>query len=121
MKPIKLDDLTIIFGIDGILLREDEDVKWGENPRLILVSPGTSRVRAEHYAHVFRTIAEHFQTIVKPWAEQADAPNPSITLRKARTTLNHVCRNYGSWSDEFHQAITEGPTELPDDAAEWDY
>ncbi|MFZ1376200.1 MAG: hypothetical protein WAS25_06350 [Geothrix sp.] len=121
MKPLKLDELTIVFGIDGILLTEGEDVEWGEDPRLILITPGTSRVLAEHYAHVFRVVADHFETIVKPWAEQVDAPKPTISLRKAQATLNHVCRNYGSWSEEFHQAITEGPTELPSDTAEWDY
>jgi hypothetical protein len=121
MKPIKLEELTIIFGIDGILLTEEEPTIYGPRSRETSISPGSSKVLAKHYAHAFRVIADHFETIVEPWAEQADAINPTITLKEAVAALDRVRRNYGAGSEEYHQAITEGPTELSSGASEWDY
>lgn len=121
MKPFKLGELTIIFGTDGIMLIGEERRFDGLSPKETSISPGPSRVLAKHYAHAFRAIADHFKTIVEPWAEQADPITSTITLKKAEAAFERLHSNYGSRSEEFHQAITEGPTELPSDPAEWDY
>lgn len=121
MRPIKLGELTVVFGIDGIMLLGDSRKFHGLTQEESSISPGPSRVLAKHYAHVFSVIADHFKNTVEPWAEQADSMQSTITLEKAEAAFLRLLRNYGFRSEEYHQAITEGPTELPSDPAEWDY
>lgn len=109
MKPLKLNDLYFHFASNGILVTDGEPQDKGQEPKCYSITPGASKVMAKHYAQVFRVFADHFNTVVKSWAEETEDSRCTVTVETTQENLSNVAADFGVFMDEYRIALTEAP------------